>query len=295
MVVAIYKVAYGIWNNLMTIAMTLFTTSPMNANGSVYGITYNLYCAITSISAPISVIFCGLAICKDVMATSQKQQMHKLIYDLMRYGIVLAVLVNLWEIAGAVIQITDGLTNQLGASATYTLNISSDLMMVITEATQTPNVTISLMTFGEDLKNFISAWGNWILYNALFTITAFVTLIIIIASAISILSCAYQRIIKPLVMIPFGSITVAMAAGAGEESRIAYSFVKTFIGFCLSGAFMVVFIKIGVAFSDGLVAFNLNSLNTLEKVLYISIQNAITPIIIAGLVSGTEALMARFL
>jgi len=187
------------------------------------------------------------------------------------------------------------LTSKWSITGTYTLNMSADLKNIILESGKTPEVTISLMTFGTDLVTFFSEWVSYLFRNFIFTITAFVTLAIMLASSISILSAGYQRLIKPLVMIPYSSITVAMGAGTGEVGRVTWNYLKTFLGFCLSGSFMVLSVKFGVALSNGLLVFDMNSLNIMEKVLYISIQNAITPIIIAGLVKGTDSLIARFL
>ena len=293
MIEGIYKTAYGIWNSIITIAMTLFTTSPMAANGSVYETTHTLFLAISDISVPVAIVFFLIAICKDVLATPPEHQWRKLLNDLVRYGLIVAVITNLWDLMGAVMGVADGITNRFSISAEYTLSISEDLRTVISESTQTPTATISLMTFGEDLKNFISAWISYVFRNIVFTLAALVTLLVIIASAISILSSSYQRILKPLVILPFSSITIAMGAGAGDASRVAVSYMKTFFGFCISGALMVICVKLGVSLSDGLVAFELAALDSMEKVLYISIQNAVTPIIIAGLVKSVDSIVGR--
>lgn len=53
----IFNTAYSIWNNLIEIAMTLFTTSPTAANGSVYSTCKNIYTAISDIALPIAIVF----------------------------------------------------------------------------------------------------------------------------------------------------------------------------------------------------------------------------------------------
>ena len=140
----------------------------------------------------------------------------------------------------------------------------------------------------------LSSWFDYIMTNFLFLIASIATLVIIVASSISILSSAFQRIIKPLAIMPFSSITVAMGSGGHESQRVMSQYLKTFFGFCISGAFMVVCVKLGVALTSGLVAFDLTSLTLHEKVLYISVQNAITPIVIAGLIKGADSIIGRF-
>lgn len=294
MIESIFNSAYGVWNNLISIAMTLFTTSPTAANGAVYSTTHTLYNAISSISLPIATVFFLIAIIKDVISSPPDQQARRFLGDGIKFGVLIGILANLWTVMGYVMQIADGVTDSLSESATYTLSMGTDLQDVITEASTKPSATISLTSFGSDLVNFFSEWMDYALTNLLFFIAGIITLAIIVASAISIISSAYQRIIKPLAILPFSSIAVAMASGTSEANRVAVGYLKTFFGFCISGAFMVIAVKLGVALTNGMVAFNMDTLTLHEKVLYISIQNMITPIVIAGLVKSADSIIGRF-
>lgn len=291
----IFNVAYGIWNQLISIAMTLFTTSPINANGGVYATTQTLYNAISNISLPIAIVFFLIAICRDVISTPPEQQIRRFLGDSLKFGILVGILANLWDVMGYIMQVADGVTSTLGSAGSYTLTMSSDLQAVINEAAVKPSVEIHLTSFGSDLVDFMGAWMDWILTYLLFIIAAVVTLVVTVGSCISILASAFQRIIKPLAILPFSSIAVAMGAGTGESSRIMTSYLKTFFGLCISGAFMVICVKLGVAITTGgLIAFDLGSLTLHEKVLYISVQNMITPIVIAGLVKTSDSVLGRF-
>ena len=295
MIESIFNTAYGIWNTIISIAMTLFTTSPQNANGSVYATTQTLYNAISNISLPIAIVFFLIAICKDVISCPPEQQIRRFLGDAMKFGIMIGILANLWDIMGYIMQIADGVTTALSVSASYTLSISSDLTSVINEAGTKPTTEVSLVSFGSDLVQFLSDWVDYAMTNLLFFIAAIMTLVIIVASCLSILASAFQRIIKPLAILPFSSITVAMGAGSNESSRVMTSYIKTFFGFCISGAFMVICVKLGVALTTGgLIAFDLSSLSLHEKVLYICVQNMITPIVIAGLVKTADSVISRF-
>lgn len=285
----IYNVGYSIWNYLIDIAVSLFVTSPTAANGSVYATTHTLFLAISSISLPISVVFFLLAIIKDVMSTPSEQQLSQLMNDSMKFGVMVGILANLWAIMGYVMQIADGITADLAISANYDLALSSDLINIIIEATTLP--TFDFTHIGESIGDII----GFIFTVLLFFLTSLATLVIIIASAISIISCGFQRILKPLVIMPFASVTVAMATGSGEASRVTSQYIKTFFGLCLSGAFMVICVNLGVALSNGLIVFDYASLTTFEKVLFISVQNAITPIIISGLVKSADTIIGKFL
>lgn len=292
---SIYETAYKIWNRLISVAMTLFTTSPTEANGSVYTITYDLYSAITNIAVPIAIVFFLFALIQDVMATSPEQQVRRLLNDLLKFSVLVGILANLWLIMGYIMQIADGVTERFAGTGTYELDMSSELRSVINQVLNNkPSVEIKFKTFGSDLAEYMSQLLDYLLNLIIAFVASVVTLVIIVASGLTLISCSYQRIIKPLAIMPFSSITVAMAAGTNDAKRVTTNYLKTFFGFCISGAFMVICVKLGTALTNGLIAFNLASLNLTEKVLFISIQNMMTPLMIAGLVKSTDSVLNRF-
>ncbi len=289
MLMGIYNTGYSIWNYLIGIAISLFTTSPTAANGSVYTTTHNLFLAISSISVPICVVFFLLALIKDVMNSPPDQQARQFMQDGLKFGVMIGILANLWEIMGYVMQIADGITNDLSMAASYNLSLSSDLENIIIEVTTLPDFDFTHI--GQSVGDIIV----FVFVVLLFFLASLATLVIIIASVIGIISCGFQRILKPLVIMPFSSVTVAMATGSGEASRVTTQYLKTFFGLCLAGAFMVVSVNLGVALSNGLIVFDYAALSTIERCLYISIQNAITPIVIAGLVKSADSIIGKFL
>lgn len=296
---SIYNAAYSIWNFLIEIAINLMSTSPKTAaSGSLYRTAKSLYEAIQDISLPIAIIFFLIAIYRDVVGTPPEQQARRFMQDALKFCAMIAVLANLWTVMGYVIQVADGVTDAMVESSTYEkIEVSDDLKSVLEEANESPDVSISFSTFGEDLKNWMAAWKEHLMSVFLFFIAALVTLVIVFASAISIIGSAFQRIIKPLAILPFAAITVAMAAGSGEATRVTNSYLKTFFGLCISGAFMIICIKLGGALSTN--AINISSLITddvtlVEKVLLISIQNMTTPIVIAGLVKTADSVLGKF-
>lgn len=297
MIEAIYNVSYGIWNYLMELAMTLFTTSPTTANAEVYGIAQNLFNAISGIAIPIAEVFFLIAIFKDVMGSPAEQQLRCLIMDMLKFVVMLAVLANLWDVMGAVIEIADEITVAFGMTADYELTLSDELLATIALVEEDPTLPEDYSFVNDGfgpIITWISEFGVCIFNRLLFMLFAIGTLVIVVGSSITILSSAYQRIIKPLAILPFSSISMAMAAGTAEGGRTAMNFVRTLFGFAISGAFMVICIKLGVSLTNGgIVAFDLASLNMFEKIIYISVQNMLTPIIIAGLVNGADSVVQR--
>lgn len=294
----IFNTAYSIWNNLIEIAMTLFTTSPTAANGSVYSTCKNIYTAISDIALPIAIVFFLIAICKDVISTPPEQQIRKFLNDAFKFCILVGVLANLWDVMGYIMQIADGVTEKVASNANspYQMTMSDDLINIITEVSNlTPTTQIHFTSFGSDLIAFAKEFLDIAMTRLLFFIAAIVTLGVIVAACISIINCAYQRILKPLVILPFSSITVAMASGSHEAERVSSSYIKTFFGLCLSGAFMVVCVKLGVALTNGGFISPSDDASVNTKVLFIAVENMVTPTIIAGLVKSVDSTIARFL
>lgn len=294
----IFNTAYNIWNSLLQIAMTLFTTSPTAANGSVYSTCKTIFDAISDIALPIAIVFFLIAICKDVISTPPEQQIRKFLNDALKFCIMVGILANLWTLMGTIMEIADGITDKVAsnASATYELQMSDELKNIITEVNDlAPTTEIHFTSFGSDLIAFAKEFLEIAMTRLLFFIAAIVTLGVIVAACISIINSAYQRILKPLVILPFSSITVAMASGSHEAERVSTSYLKTFFGLCLGGAFMVVSVKLGVALTNGGFISPPGDASINTKVLYIAVQNMITPTIIAGLVKTTDSTIARFL
>lgn len=290
----IFNTAYSIWNSLIKTAMELFTTSPTAANGSVYSTCKILFNSISDIAIPIAIVFFLLAICKDVIAAPAEQQLKKLFSSGLKFCILVGVLINLWDVMGYIIQIADGVTDAMASEgiATYKMEISDELKSVINEVNNlAPTTAFDLSTIGTFIKEFLEI----AMIKLLFFLAAIITLFVIVASGISIISSAYQRILKPLVILPFASITVALASGSHEAERVSSSYLKTFFGLCLSGAFMVVSVKLGVALTNGGFISPPADASVSTKVLFISIQNMVTPTIIAGLVKTTDSTIGRFL
>lgn len=299
-----YEAAFNIWNKLIGIAMTLFTTSPTSASGGVYALAKTCFDALKAISLPIAIVFFLLAIIKDVVGSPPEQQARKFLFDAIKFGVLVGIIANLWDIMGYVMQIADGITSALSVSGSYEMHPSSDLTSAA-NAIWTKKATW-IDTSGMNLFEKIPAWLDYIptyledwfyvqLTKIFLLIGGIGTCIMVVAAGMSIISSAFQRILKPLVILPFSTITIAMAAGSHEAERISTSYLKSFFGLCLSGAFMVICVKLGAAImNSGLIAFDISSLDNMSKVIYLSIQSMITPMVISGLVKSADSMLSKF-
>ena len=98
---ALYNASFTIWNTLMGLAMTLFSTSPTTAaGGSPYGTVHTLYNSISAATIPIATCFFVIAIYKSVVTSPPEQQAQRFLMDAVRYCIILFVAAHLWEKIG---------------------------------------------------------------------------------------------------------------------------------------------------------------------------------------------------
>ena len=285
---ALYNCSFTIWNTLMQIAMTLFTTSPKSAGGGTpYSTVHTMFNAISDATVPIATVFFIIAIYKSVISAPPEQQAQRFLMDALRYCIILFVAANMWNIMGYIIDFSDGITSKMGTTSGYTLSVNSSLESII-------NSTCALPSFELTGEWFSKLWSV-IGCSLLFMIAGIVLVFIMVASCISIISSGFQRILRPLIILPFAGIAIAMGAGGHDISRSLLQYIKTFFGFCISGALMVICVKTGVTLCTTLVNFTLAGSSDIYKVILITVQSAITPIVISGLVKGTDSIVQRMM
>lgn len=283
---ALYNCSFTIWNTLIKIAMTLFTTSPkLAAGGGPYSTVHTIYTAISDATIPIATVLFIIAIYKTVISSPPEQQAQRFIMDTLRYCIILFLAAKMWDIMGYVIDFSDGITAKIGTSTGYTLTMSGDLETIIDTTLRLPDFSLS----GEWFSSLWSVIGC----SFLFLIGGIVLVFIMVASCMSIISSGFQRILKPLIILPFAGIAVALGAGGHEISRSLLQYLKTFFGFCISGALMVLCVKTGVTLCTSLVSFDLTSASDIYKCVLITVQSAITPIVISGLVKASDSVVQR--
>lgn len=285
---ALYSAAFAVWNALIEIAMTLFTTSPKVAGGGgPYAIVHTIFNAISDATIPIATVFFIIALYKTVVTSPPEQQAQRFLMDTLKYCMILFVAANLWNIMGYIMDFADGITARISTTTGYTLSMSGDLEDIIEDCLELPEFELS----GEWFSELWSVVGC----SLIFMLAGIVLLLVMVASCISIVSCAFQRILKPLIILPFAGIAVAMGAGGADISRSMFNYMKTFFGFCISGAVMIIAVKTGVRLCTDLVNFDLAGGTDIYKCIMITVQSAITPIVISGLVKGSDNMISRML
>lgn len=293
----IYNISFDVWNKFMDIAIKMFTTSPSEvSDGKLYELIHFIYLMISDISLPIATVFFLLAIIKNVVGTPPEQQLRKFFSDALKYVVILCILANLWDVMGAIMSVADGVTSKI-ASATgnsiMDLSNSSLASAISDVCSQEPQTQVGFL----DVSGLLKWLGEYVIIQLqviALLIASIITLIVIISASLSVLSGAFTRVLKPLLILPFSAITVAMASGSNESERITFNYLKTFFAFCISGAYMVIAVRVG----NILATTTFSSLNGGGSVfgiaLMASIQCAVAPVVIAGLIKGTDSVLSRF-
>lgn len=218
---ALYNCAFSVWNALIGIAMILFTTSPKTAGGgTTYSVVHTFYTAISDATVPIATVFFIIAIYKSVISAPPGQQALRFLQDALRYCIILFIASKMWTIMGYIMTFADGITGKISTTGTYTLAVSGDMETIIDTCLEFPEFELS----GEWIASFWSTIGC----SLLFLIGGVVLLFIMVASCLSIISSAFQRILKPLMVLPFAGIAIALGAGGHEISRSLVTYIKPF-------------------------------------------------------------------
>lgn len=295
-IMAIYNVSFSVWNTLMNTAINMFMSSPSTiAEGKLFALIKYIYIMVSDISLPIATVFFLLAIIKDVTGTPPEQQLRKFFNDALKFVVLIGILANLWDVMGGIMSIADGFTSKIAIATGNTkmeLTNSSLQSAVNAVCSQEPQTQVGFLDV-TGLLNWIKEYIVIQLQVIGILIASFITLIVIVSSSLSILSGAYGRILKPLIIMPFSSITVAMAAGSAEAERITFGYLKTFFGFCISGAYMVICVRVGSMIATSTIG-NIAGGGLFGTAVVASIQCAITPVVIAGLIKGTDGVLNRF-
>ena len=134
MIVGIYRIGYNFWTSIVGVAMNLFTVDPLNANGTISGTVKNLYDVLEAGSVTIALIFFLIALLKEVISAPPDQQIRKFFGDFIRFGIMIAILANLWTIMGTIMQVANNITSSLAFSGSYEISVDdTDLPDIIAD------------------------------------------------------------------------------------------------------------------------------------------------------------------
>lgn len=249
-------------------------------------------------SVPLATLFFIIAIYKSVVSSPPEQALKKFLSDAMRYGIILFVMFKLSDIIEGIMLFSD----RFAQSVIRAANISGkvrieygygpvDSLMEKIHQLNMDLSTVDVMDFGATIQEFFKQMGPYILYF----IGGVVTLLILVSSGLSVIGIAYQRIVKPLLMMPLSTVVLSMGCCSDEGTKQIWSMGKTFLGLCLSGGLFVLAVRMGGSVSSTLIADYLSgSGNTSMSGQIITIVGAdANALIITALLKSMDAMIQK--
>lgn len=293
----LYQLGFDLWASFIDAATKMFTLDPMSGGGGLSSALHAMklaYNALQDIAIPLAIICCMLSLLKVVVSTPPEHQARAFIGTGIKFVIIIALSANMWTIMGWISQVCTGVVNTIqnsGVTASYgTLHFNQNMLTAIDHA--------STWQGGDDvfelIKNFFGDLLDHIALNVIGFVFAVIYLFIVVACGVVIVLTAFQRIFKPMVILPFSTIAIATGAGGPEVGRTMSSYFRTYIGFVLSGAIMVLAISLSSTFT-GLIQFNITTSTDIATLALGSIEMALVPVITTGLVKGADQIISKAL
>ncbi len=289
---ALYKVGFLIWNAFIDSAVNLFTTSVKDSDlAGLMETAKGIFDGIIDCTIPLATLFFIIAIYKTVSSTPPEQQARKFMLDIFKYVMILYISSQLWNILGYVIDFTDGVTSIIADGSDYATIDTENNEVFDTIDGLDLSIADHGLNIGEAILDAIGIVVTIIVY----LIGGVVSILVLASAGLTVIGVAFERIIKPLVILPFSTIVLGVGACSGEGERMMWHYGKTFLSFCISGAFMITAIKLGNAmFSTFNLAENINAdgNDTIEAIVAI-VQVDMTAIVITGLLKSMDSIVAK--
>ena len=300
-----YEMIFGIWNALIDASITILTSSPKSvAGGQLYSTASSLYNTLLAVTVPLATVFFIIAIYKDVIGTPPEQQPRRFFQDAVKYIIILYLSSKLWDILGYFVDFADGITSAITISPDSAhIKLENTSINTLLDSITAPSSSfldaiadvsvIGTVDFSP-LQTYLNQLGPYLGYCGLLGAGGFVILIVFVAAGISILNAAYQRIIKPLLVIPFSTIVLGIGSCSGEGSRMMWHYGKSLIGLLLSGALMIVAIKLGNRMTSQMISLTELSDGTLfGNALITLVEAPISALVTAGICKSVDQIMGK--
>ncbi len=278
-------------------AMQTTAKAVNNDYSKLWPVAKSYFDILLDVAIPIATLFFIIAIYNAVVSTPPEEHPKRFIMNTIRYAVVIVVATNVFNILTCVTEITEDATDAVleatqPASTNdykFTYDDNSPIRQAIKRRSSKP-IDIKKFTQGKVLVFLDSVFE----YVTLF-LGAVLTLISFAVSAFTIAMAGIQRIVKPLMMLPFSTIVVGMSACEDEGERTLMNYLKALLSFCMSAVAIVISIKIGAALSSlnlihlGKGLPGKSTVAALAEVVNINLPVVIT----TGLVKSSEGFMNK--
>lgn len=326
MIQGIYDAGFSVWDTICGFAIKFITANPFTVSyigngtssmsvGGFRGVVQGAYNALLDITIPIAIVLFLIALFKIVISTPPNQQMYAFIGSAIKFGIIIALAANMWTILTEVSRVCAGVVVAVSDSAggnfsVVNLVMPDDVYKVLTEGWKNnfspyaaaadyikENYAFLNLNGAVDVAAGILSikdWGERALATMIGFFFAVAFFIVCVACSVIILLTVFKRFIKPLIIAPFSVIAIATGAGGSEASRSMWAFFRTFIGFILSGAIMVLGFAVGTTIAN-MIDFGVTSAEPIKFAVLGSLKMMIQPMLVTGIVKGADSIMSKAL
>ena len=290
----LFNVAYDIWNAMIGLSCDMFADSYRNGQAaSLYNTAYTIFKTISGCTIPLATLFFIIAIYKTVSSTPPEQQARRFLLDALKYVIILYISSQLWNILGYMLDFASGITSAINDGGAYG-QISTGEDNVVFQAVD--DLKLSFGSHGLNIGEYISEALDIVVTILVYFIGGLASVIILGASGLTVIGVAFERIIKPLVILPFSAIVLGIGSCSGEGERLMWHYGKSLLALALSGAFMITAIKLGNAMfttyniADRIVT---DHGGQIIRAIITIVQVDMTAIIITGLLKSMDGLVGK--
>ncbi|MCR5196582.1 MAG: type IV secretion system protein [Pseudobutyrivibrio sp.] len=269
----------------------------------LWGVAKNCFTVLKDITIPIATIFFIVAIYKAVISKPPEEQFKQFFMESLKFIMVLFIAGNLFEFLTLITQITEGITDAVLSKAqpnfTDSKFFDDGKQQILTAIQNYDNPKL------EDLcKGDILVFCEKIFTFLIYFLGGLGTIIIYGKAGFSIVMATIERIVKPLLMIPFSTIVVGIGACSEEGERMIWNYLKNFLAFSLSGVFILIAVNMGSALS-GMPIFDLSGIVNMNNgvpsdageyiisALVALFRINIPMLITSGLVKSADSFMSR--
>lgn len=202
---ALPKEGTKLYNAFAGASYNVISMDPQSAGGgSLWGLVENMNNAFTPFAASFAVVLLLITFCSSSLDVKDNMRFETVLKLYLKISLVEFLVVHNLDILKNIMKICYGLLKVAGLSqGAVAIDISSYMKP-------------------EDCKD-----GSGTLVILLLGLIVF---LVCISCGISLLFCAYKRVFKLLLVIPFGSFALATFAGKHEVNRTGVTYIKYVIG-----------------------------------------------------------------
>ena len=212
-----YESGIKIWNALTGRALVVLLQAPSAASPEAYHIVNQIGGVLQGVSGSLLAALFLYRMMKEASVTRHQFDVKDAVKILLGLAIMEGIATNLGRIINQVIRIGSSLVSLVVSHGNGGLSMDPAVADVFSGAE--PGFP-----------------------TMIFTIVFFVMMTVLGAG---VLITVVQRLIRLLIALPFAAVAVVTMMGGGRVSEVGYSYIRSFVGYCLEGAVIAMIIIIG--------------------------------------------------